>query len=151
VKVSIRKIADKNDEQVVVECVEVTRNIEEIVTYVETKGTVLSGAYNERTYSFNLEDVCYFEAIDERVFAYTDKRVYELKTRLYQLEKIYAGMFFIRCSKSILINMMKLDSISPALNGRFYAHIKNGEKLIISRQYATGVINMIKGGNDNEF
>ena len=31
---------------------------------------------------------------------------------------------------------MQLDSISPALNGRFYAHMKNGEKLVISRQYA---------------
>ena len=48
----------------------------------------------------------------------------------------------MRCSKSVVLNLMKLDSISPALNGRFFAHMKNGEKLMISRQYA-GVLKQI--------
>ncbi|MCI7234323.1 MAG: LytTR family transcriptional regulator DNA-binding domain-containing protein [Oscillospiraceae bacterium] len=30
---------------------------------------------------------------------------------------------------------MKIESVSPALNGRFTAHMKNGERVIISRQY----------------
>ena len=49
-----------------------------------------------------------------------------------------------------VLNLMLLDSISPALNGRFFAHMKNEEKLMISRQYASHVKNVVMGGNKNE-
>ena len=38
---------------------------------------------------------------------------------------------------------MKLQSISPALAGRYTAHMKNGEELIISRKYAPAVIGRV--------
>ena len=41
---------------------------------------------------------------------------------------------------------MKLESISPALNGRFTAHMKNGEKIIISRQYVPEIKRTVLGG-----
>ena len=40
---------------------------------------------------------------------------------------------------------MKLGSISPALAGRYTAHMKNGENLIISRKYAPAVIARVMG------
>lgn len=40
---------------------------------------------------------------------------------------------------------MQLEGISPALNGRFYAHMKNGEKLVISRQYAPALKEIVMG------
>lgn len=45
---------------------------------------------------------------------------------------------------------MLLDSISPDLNGRFFAHMQNGEKLIISRQYAQRLKQVVMGGMENE-
>ena len=106
----------------------------------------LIGSIDERIYQFNLSDVFYFEAVDERVFAYTKGKSYELKIRLYELENAYADKHFIRCSKSFIINLMKLESISPALNGRFMAHMKNGEKIIISRQYVPQIKHAVLGG-----
>lgn len=135
-KVTVRSIEDKDAEQVVIECVEVTQDVRDIEAYVLSKGTLLSGVAKERLYTFHLASVLYFEAVDERVFAYTKEQVLEMKVRLYMLEEAYGDRFFVRCSKSVLINLLQLDSISPALNGRFTAHMKNGEKIIISRQYA---------------
>ena len=145
-RVSIRQILDRSDEQVVIECVEVTKDIEDIRVYASTKGTTLIGACDDRAYQFSLETVFYFEAVDERVFAYTKERVYEMKLRLYELENAYADKRFLRCSKSFIINLMKLESISPALNGRFTAHMKNGEKIIISRQYVPALKMAVMGG-----
>ena len=145
-RVRIRQIPDRADEQVVIECVEVTKDIEDIRAYASTKGTTLIGACNDRAYQFGLETVIYFEAVDERVFAYTKERVYEMKLRLYELENAYADRHFIRCSKSFIINLMKLESISPALNGRFTAHMRNGEKIIISRQYVPALRTAVMGG-----
>lgn len=150
-KVSIKKIARKEEEQVIIECVEITPEIRDIHSYITAKGVELSGtADGQQMQRFRLEDVHYFEAVDEKVFAYADKQVYEIKMRLYEAEAAYGKQHFVRCSKSVLLNLMKLDSISPALNGRFFAHMKNGEKLIISRQYAGGLKQIVMGGYENE-
>lgn len=150
-RVSVRKINNKAEEQVIIECVEITQEIKDIHAYVEAKGMELVGTVEgEYTKKFALEDVYYFEALDEKVFAYTKDQVYELKMRLYEVEQAYEGLHFIRCSKSVVLNLMLLDSISPALSGRFIAHMKNGEKLMISRQYAPRLKQVVMGGNKNE-
>lgn len=150
-QVSIRKILNQEKEQVIIECVEITPQIRDIYTYVQNKGTeilgIVDGEYQKR---FCLEDVYYFEALDEKVFVYTKDQVFELKMRLYEVEKEYANRHFVRCSKSVVLNLMLLDSISPALNGRYFAHMKNGEKLMISRQYASHVKNVVMGGDRDE-
>lgn len=147
-RVGIRKILNQEDEQVIIECVEITQEIREIYSYVENKGTQLSGLLDgEYHKKFSLEEVFYFEAIDEKVFAYTSEQVYEIKMRLYEVEETYKKRHFIRCSKSVVLNLMLLDSISPALNGRFFAHMKNGEKLMISRQYAPHLKQVVMGVN----
>lgn len=144
--VQIKHINDINNESVVIECVNITPDVESIRSFVLTKGTTLTGMIEERIYQFNLSDVLYFEAVDERVFAYTTNKSYELKIRLYELEKNYEDRKFIRCSKSFVINLMKLDSVSPALNGRFTAYMKNGERIIISRQYVPRIKSVVLGG-----
>lgn len=149
-KAVVRKIDNQKAEQVIIECVEVTPEVREIYSYALTKGTELSGMAGERLERFRLEDVCYFEAVDEKLFAYTVDEVYELKLRLYEAEEAYRAYHFVRCSKSVVINLMQLDSISPALNGRFLAHIKNGEKLMISRQYAPALKKIVMGGGHDE-
>jgi len=145
-KVSIKRIENRADEQVVIECVEVTRDIDDIRRYALTKGTALSGVNGERVYQFELGDVFYFEAVDECVLAYTKDKVYEMKSRLYELENAFSDKHFIRCAKSYIINLMKLESISPALNSRFTAHMKNGDDIIISRQYVPAIKQAVMGG-----
>lgn len=145
-KVQINFVTDRNAECLTIECVEITPAIERIRSYALTKGTTLTGNVAERIHAFNLSDVFYFEAVDERVFAYTKSQTYELKIRLYELEKAYGDQHFIRCSKSFLINLMKLESISPAMNGRFAAHMRNGETIIISRQYVPELKQAVLGG-----
>jgi len=147
VKVILQQISDKADERLIIECVEVTPDVESIRSYALTKGTTLTGSVDERIYQFNLSDVFYFEAVDERVFAYTKSRTLELKARLYELENAYSDKHFIRCSKSFVLNLMKIECISPILNGRFMAHMKNGEKIIISRQYVADIKRAVMGGN----
>lgn len=61
------------------------------------------------------------EAVGENVFAYTHTCVLKIKKRLYELEQELAPCHFIRCSKSFLICLLKVNSIRPALNGRYLA------------------------------
>lgn len=143
----IRKVSNPEEEQVVIQCVEVTQEAEDILAYALSRGSALSGLSSKgQMQRFALCDVLYFEAIDEKVFAYTKDQVYEVRMRLYEAERAYEKQHFVRCSKSVVLNLMQLSGISPALAGRFYAHMKNGERLIISRQYAGRLRSIVMGG-----
>ena len=81
------------------------------------------------------KDVYYFESVDNKVFAYCEKQVYEVRKKLYELESDLSGTDFLRISKSVIVDLSKIRNLSPSFNGRLEALLRNGEKIIISRQY----------------
>lgn len=83
------------------------------------------------------KDIFYFESIEDRVFAYTKDAVYESKSKLYQLEQELSPHDFFRANKAAILNINKIESISPAFGGRFEAILKNEYKIIISRMYVS--------------
>lgn len=143
-KVKIKKVFTKQEEQVIIACVEMTPELEDIKNYCLAKGNFLTGYANASSQQqVRIKDILYVEAIGEKVFAYTKEKVFEIKQRLYALEAELAPYKFIRCSKSFLICLLKIESIRPALNGRYLACMENGEEVIISRKYAKYVKKMI--------
>ena len=90
---------------------------------------------NGELYLIDPEEVFYFESVDQKVFAYCEREVYEIKKKLYELEEELPEETFIRAAKSSILNLDKIKSLSPAFGGRFEALLKNGEKTVISRQY----------------
>ena len=83
----------------------------------------------------NAPAIYYFETVDNKVFACCKKEVYEVREKLYTLEGMLPVESFMRASKSAILNLNKVKSLSPAFGGRFEAVLDNGEKTIISRQY----------------
>lgn len=81
--------------------------------------------------------VYYIEVVDNKTFLYCKDRVYESKQKLYELEECLVNSDFLRVSKSVMLNLSKIKSLSPALSGRFEAALANGEKVVISRQYVS--------------
>lgn len=139
-KVSIRNVHRKEDEQVILECIDMTKDFQDIYNYVQSKGESLVGYQNgHEMFSIPIQNIYYIEAVGALVFAYTKEEVYELKSRLYEMEIILEKKRFVRVSKSILLNMNKLLFLKPAVNGKFSAKLENEEDIIISRQYAPGI------------
>ena len=48
---------------------------------------------------------------------------------------MYPHSDFLRISKSVIANVSKISLISRAFGAKLEAKLKNGEKIIISRQY----------------
>ncbi len=143
-KVTIKNVLSKQNEQVVIECVEMTPEFEDIKNYCQAKGAFLTGYANGSSQrQVCIKDILYVEAVDEKIFAYTKEQLFEIRRRLYDLEAELAPYKFIRCSKSFLICLLKVESIRPALNGRYLACMENGEEVIISRKYAKHVRQII--------
>ena len=80
-------------------------------------------------------DILYFDATDNRVFAYTKNNCFETRKKLFEIEELFAASSFLRISKNAIVNIKAIDHLSPEFNGRFIASLKNGEDIIISRGY----------------
>ena len=145
-EIRLLKIAKERPEEIEIRCHEITEEIREIVTFVKTRQGQLTGIQDGKQYEIPVLDVCYIEAVDNRVFLYTAKQVYETKQKLYELEELLKEKYFLRISKSLLVNLMKVTSIKPAFNGRFLAILQGGEEIIISRKYAPELKKALKGG-----
>ena len=133
-------------EQMEIRCHEITEEIKEIVTFVKTRQGSLTGIQEDRQFEVPVSEVCYIEAVDNKVFLYTVKQVYETRQKLYELEELLREKYFLRVSKSLLLNLMKVRAIKPALNGRFTAVLQSGEEIIISRKYVPELKAALKGG-----
>lgn len=145
-EIKLLKIAKGQPEQIEIRCHEITEEVREIVTFVKTRQGQLTGVQEGKQYEIPVLDVCYIEAVDNKVFLYTQKQVFETKQKLYELEELLKEKYFLRVSKSLLLNLMKVKSIKPALNGRFLAILQSGEEIIISRKYVQELKVALKGG-----
>ena len=102
---SIRTISRREDEQVVLECVEMTGEFEDIREYALMKGNLLTGYIQDTAYQF--------ETVGGQVFAYTAEEVDCTKKRLYELETAYQDRKLFRCSKPVLVNLMQIRPSAP--------------------------------------
>lgn len=141
------KVRKEEPEQIEIRCHEVTDQVREIVTFIKTRQGQLTGIQDGNQYEIPVTDICYVEAVDNRVFLYTGQQVYETRQKLYELEEVLREKYFLRISKSMLLNLMKIKSIRPALNGRFMAILQSGEEIIISRKYVPALKETLKGGD----
>ena len=98
-------------------------------------------------YEIPIVNLYYVEAVDNKVFLYSAKQVYETRQKLYEIEHLLEEKQFLRVSKSMIVNLMKIKAIKPALNGRFIAVLQNDEEVIISRKYVSALKKKFKEGN----
>lgn len=134
-KIRIENIRNREEEHVLIRCCKINDEVAEIVNFIKSRDGIVSG-YNDSTiHQILLRDIYYFEGVDDKVYAYLKNSVYEVRNKLYELEELYSEQNFFRCSKSVILNLLKVQYVKPALNGRFTAFLINGEQVIISRQY----------------
>ncbi|MBK6088875.1 MULTISPECIES: LytTR family DNA-binding domain-containing protein [Ruminococcus] len=141
----ITRIERDKPEILEIRCHEISDEVREIVAFVKSRQGQLTGTADDRMYEIAVSDIFYIESVDNKTFIYCKNREYETKQKLYELEEILREKHFLRVSKSVLLNLMKVSSIKPALNSRFTAVLFSGEQVIISRKYVPELKKALKG------
>lgn len=134
-KIIIEELKEGEEDTIIIRCNNLDNQILQMIYGIKMQKKKIIGLYEGQIYMLDPNDVYYFEAVDNRIFIYCEKKVYESKLKLYEIEKEYENTDFFRASKSIILNLSKIKNLSPAFNGRFEALLKNKEKVIISRQF----------------
>lgn len=138
-KITIQDIAPGEEEEIIVRCRDLDEALLRVIHELKTKRGKFTVTDNDKIRQVDARDVYYFEAVDNKVFLCMEQDVFEIKYKLYEIEEEYANTDFFRASKSVIINLAKVKQFAPDFGGRFEAQMKNGEKLIISRQYVPGL------------
>ena len=136
-RVIIEEIAEHEEEQIIIRCKKLTSKHYKAIDMLQAQDFVIAYKGNGM-FKIDTDDILYLETVDKKVFLYTASEVYDVKQTLAEVVKYLSGDF-LRISRNVVLNWHKLDSLKPLLNGRLEAALENGEKLIISRQYVSGL------------
>ena len=134
-RVRFEQVETKEQEQALIRATEKNADIVNAIDLLENGSGGITVTRDGNTYLCKLTQVYYIESVDKRTWVYTRDGCYESRDRLYELEE-KLGMYCVRVSKSMIINLRKVRNVSAQTGARMIAELLNGEKVIISRNYA---------------
>lgn len=136
-KITIENIPVGSEPEIIIKCNEPDESLLQLIYSIKSTPKKLIGFTDLKMHIVNPKDVFYFESVDNKVFIYCKEKVFESKLKLYEIEAQYENLGFFRASKSTILNIGKIESVSPVFYGKLEALLQNGEKVFISRQYVS--------------
>ncbi len=134
-KITILDKQQNEEDEIVVKCDFLDEGITRLLNQLKNGNSKMNFYKDNQIRLVEKSEILYFESVDDKVFAYTQNDVLETRLKLYELEEILPAQTFLRANKAVIVNISKIESLSPAFSGRFEAVLKNGYKVIISRNY----------------
>lgn len=143
-KITIIEPVPGEEDEIIIKCASLNQQVMDLISELKREDNIkpihkLQVWLDGKLHLIEPSEVFYFEYVDQKVFVYGKTKVYEIKNKLYEIEEMLSRKDFIRVSKACILNLNKINSLAPALGGRFEANLKNGEKIIISRQYVNNL------------
>lgn len=134
-KIIIEEIGKDEEEEIVIRFHSVNEETIKILQKLKAQRNGIVGTKGGSIHRIILDEIYYFEVVDNKSFIYCKDDVYESRMKLYEFESLCFGTDFFRAAKSMILNASKIESISPSLSGRFEVTLLNKEKVIVSRHY----------------
>lgn len=141
-KTVVNIIQSKIEENVIFNIYKVTPFFESIINGVKNNDgssyLIVNDLSENKQIKVAYHNIFYIEYVNRKLFVYIKENMYELKIPLYKLEKQLPN-YFVRCSKSMIVNINEIKEFSSSLNGNVTAELLNNEKIIISRRYVKDI------------
>ena len=132
--------------EVIIKYAVMNKDVERIAAMLEAVNTRIKCSHDGSEKIVNVSDIYYFESMDKMTFVYCERDVFRTELRLYQIVAQFARLGFVQISKSCVININVLDSITPLFNSRMEATLKNSERLFVTRKYLNNIRQALQEG-----
>ncbi|MBQ5823889.1 MAG: LytTR family transcriptional regulator [Clostridia bacterium] len=129
---------DRNREEEVIVYAHERNELVESVEQLVSEETQLTGYSGKTAVRLYLNDVYCFTVESNKVYAVTETEKFEMKQRLYQLEKI-ADKAFVKINQSCIANIGKIDRFDASVSGTMRVNFKNGYTDYVSRRQLKSV------------
>jgi len=120
------------------------KTIERVVSLIKSLDKQIECYSDDTLKKINVSDIYYIESIDKKTFVFCEKGSYQIKKRLYQVYEELADNGFVQVSKYCILNINKLEEITPLVNSHMEAVLSNGKCLYVTRKYLAGIKQMLK-------
>ena len=134
----IRIEIDKDqDEEIIIRCKNIDERINSIQKFIESESVnkKIKLFKDNMEYYIDLKSILFFETNDLFVSAHTVDNVFQIKHKLYELEKTLPN-YFIRVSKSTILNVNHIYSIDRNITSSSTVIFnKTHKKVYVSRMY----------------
>ena len=136
-KITLKTVPPAEEEEIIVKCHEVSDEVLSVLEKLKSDEALMLGIRDGEVFRIPVKDVFYAESVDNKTYLYLRQNVYETKLKLYEIEERFRATKLFRCSKSMIVNIAKIRSVAPSVNGRLEAKLQNGEVVLISRQFVS--------------
>lgn len=130
--------ADNTEPEIIIRGDMTSATVQNVVELLKGKRTFQKMFFfkNDREYLFDISQVRYFEADNNKTFAHIGTEIYEVRHKLYELESIGHPKGFIRISKGVIVNVNFVNSVEAEFSGNYTALLRDTKtSLTISRKY----------------
>lgn len=110
-------------------------SVQAVVECIEHKCIHVAGILDGEKYALDINEIYYFDTVDKLNFAYLKEKIYKVTYILSEIEEQLKDYGFVRISKSVVVNIYKIDYMTNEINMKIKAHLENGEVLLVSRHY----------------
>lgn len=136
-KITLKTVPPAEEEEIIVKCHEVSDEVLSVLEKLKSDEALILGIRDGEVFRIPVKEVFYAESVDNKTYLYLRQNVYEAKLKLYEIEERFRATKLFRCSKSMIVNIAKIRSVAPSVNGRLEAKLQNGEVVLISRQFVS--------------
>ncbi len=134
-KITLQTVLPAEEEEIIVKCHAVSDEVLAVLEKLKSDEALMLGTLDGEVFRLPVKEIFYAESVDNKTYLYARQNVYETKLKLYEIEERFRATKLFRCSKSMIVNIAKIRSVAPSVNGRLEAKLQNGEIVLISRQY----------------
>lgn len=137
-KVKVEIDENLEEDYVVIHCKRLNEQIMQVQNILADIGsqdkTILLHRENKEYY-LPLDKILFFETENKEVQVHTKTEIYDVEYKLYELEELLPG-YFMRISKSAIVNLNQIYSISRNLTASSLIEFVNCHKQVyVSRNY----------------
>ena len=133
-RVRFELVDSREKEQALIRATEKSADILNAMDLLENGSGGIAVTKDRSTWFCKLTQIYYIESVDKRTYIYTRDDCYESRDRLYELEE-KLGPYYVRISKSMIVNLRKIQNVCAEPGGRMVAVLLNTERVVISRSY----------------
>jgi len=135
VKIVIQSPKENEEESIIININTMNDKVTRILDILKSPDD-LTVQLDNKTFKLPIPEIFYIESVDFKTFVCAESLVYQSKLKLYEIEEALSQSDFLRVSRQVILNVSKIRSVASAGGGRIEVMLANGEKLIVSRQYA---------------
>lgn len=141
-KLNINIDTGAKEPEIIITTAHMTDDVNRVVEFIsrlDDAPTIISGIREDRVELLEQEAIVRIYAEEGKVFAKTDKALYQIRLRLYEVEERLDSGKFVRISNSEIVNLKKVKSLDLSFVGTICMELSNGEVSYVSRRYVSKI------------